>query len=176
MYELSTPPPCFTYVNNSEINIRISKVLELKERNSINRWEMMRCNGSGISVSLQSRFEEVEGIHSVALTVGTRYFGTRSQMRHDILDYNIRVYFEIESFDSLRTGSGNDISLPPSLMTLMYGVAIGALRGMLAQRLAGTMLEAYPLPLVNISELVSRHLYGNAPSQLTIPLEDFRYN
>ncbi len=86
MYELSTPPPCFTYVNNSEINIRISKVLELKERNSINRWEMMRCNGSGISVSLQSRFEEVEGIHSVALTVGTRYFGTRSQMRHDILD------------------------------------------------------------------------------------------
>lgn len=97
-------------------------------------------------------------------------------MRHDILDYNIRVYFEIEPFDSLRTDDGKDIALPPSLMTLMYGVAIGALRGMLAQRLAGTMLEAYPLPLVNISELVSRHLYGNAPSQLTIPLEDFRYN
>ena len=75
--------------------------------------------------------------------------------------------------DFLLLLQGNAVS---TIGDVMYGVAIGALRGMLAQRLAGTMLEAYPLPLVNISELVSRHLYGNAPSQLTIPLEDFRYN
>lgn len=151
-------------------------MLELKELNSINRWEMMRYDGSAISVSLRSRFDALPAHHTVTLTVGTRYFYTRSQMRHNLLDFSIKVVFDIEPFASLAGDSEGEIEIPPRLMTLMYGVAIGALRGMLAQKLEGTVLRDYPLPLVNISELVSRHIYGTPTPEHTVPLVDFRYN
>ena len=61
-------------------------------------------------------------------------------------------------------------------MTLMYSAAIGALRGMLALRVENTFLKDYPLPLINISELVSERIYGRKADLHTIPLVDFVYN
>ena len=76
----------------------------------------------------------------------------------------------------LASGAKGDIELPPRIMTIMYGAAIGALRGILAQKLENTQLRDYPLPLVNVSELVSRHIYGTPAPDRTVPFADFRYS
>lgn len=163
-------------MKDTELNIRVAKVREVPGQTAINRWELMRYNGSGITVSLESKFHARPARHCVSLTVGTRYYYLRDQMRHNLLDYNIEVFFDISPYYSLSGDTPGEIEVPPRLMALMYGVAIGALRGMLAQRTENTLLRDYPLPLVNISELVSRHIYGTPAPEHTVPLVDFRYN
>ncbi|MDE6528193.1 MAG: hypothetical protein K2L78_04025, partial [Muribaculaceae bacterium] len=59
---------------------------------------------------------------------------------------------------------------------LMYSAAVGALRGMLALRVENTFLKNYPLPLINISALVSERLYGTKADPAVVPLVDFVYN
>lgn len=136
----------------------------------------MRYDGSGISVSLESRFHARPARHCVSLVLGTRYYYTRSMMRHNLLDYNIEVFFDISPYSILAAEESGDIEVPPRLMALMYSVAVGALRGMLAQKTENTVLRDYPLPLVNISELVSRHIYGTPTPEHTVPLVDYIYN
>lgn len=163
-------------MKDQELNIRIAKIRELSDRNSINRWELMRYDGSGITVTLQSGFHARPARHCVSLVIGTNYHYMRGQMRHNLLSFSIEVFFDIEPFRDLDADETGDIELPPRIMTIMYGVAIGALRGILAQKLENTFLRDYPLPLVNISDLVSRHIYGTPPPDHTVPFVDLRYN
>ena len=163
-------------MKEKDINIRIAKIRELTEQNSINRWELMRYYGSGITVTLESCFHARPARHCVSLTIAARYHYIRNQLRHNLLYYGIEVFFDIEPFNSLNSGENSEVTLPPRLMTIMYGVAVGALRGMLAQRVEHTQLRDYPLPLVNISELVSRNIYGTPVPEHAIPLIYSRYN
>lgn len=167
----------FSYVKDTEYNIRIAKVRELAAANSLSRWEMLRYAENGISVSLKSRFIPMPEKGQVALIMGTCYHATRKMLRHQLLCYNIEVVFDIDPFpDNLEEDADFGIMLHPRLMTLMYGAAVGALRGMLALRVENTFLKNYPLPLINISALVSERLYGSKEKAGTIPLVDFIYN
>lgn len=159
-----------------ELNIRIAQVRELSPHNALNRWELMRYDGSPVTVALRSRFHAIPAKHSVALILTACYYYYRSQMRHNLVEYPMEVTFEIDPFTSLTSGNAGEVELPPRIMTLMYSVAIGALRGMLAQKAANTMLRDYPLPIVNVSELVSRHIYGTPAPDRVIPLVDYIYN
>lgn len=169
-------PGCLIYVKDIELNIRIAQVKELTSTNTVNRWELMRYDGSPITVALHSRFHADPARHSVALQLTVSYYYYRSMMRHNLVDYPIEVSFELEPFHSLTTGTNGEIALPPRIMTMMYSVAIGALRGMLAQKAANTILRDYPLPIVNVSELVSRHIYGSPVPDNSVPLVDYVYN
>lgn len=159
-----------------EYDIRIAKIRELAATNSISRWELLRYTDGGISVSLTSRFIPATEKKQVSLIVGTCYHYTRNLLRHRILCYNIEVIFDVDPFPYSTTGSEDASYLHPRLMTLMYSAAIGALRGMLALRVENTFLKDYPLPLINISELVSERIYGRKADLHTIPLVDFVYN
>lgn len=163
-------------MKETELNIRIAKIRELSDRNGINRWELMKYDRSGITVTLESKFHARPARHCVSLIVGTHYRYMRNQLRHDLLQFYIEVFFDIEPFNMLASEAKGDIELPPRIMTIMYGAAIGALRGILAQKLENTQLRDYPLPLVNVSELVSRHIYGTPAPDRTVPFADFRYS
>ena len=89
--------------------------------------------------------------------------------------YSIAVDFEVGDAGRFSIGDGG-MDIPPRLMTLMYGAAIGAMRGMLALRTAGTFLKDYPLPLINISALVCEHMSGRKVPDKIMPLTDLYYN
>lgn len=148
---------------------------ELAATNSLNRWELLRRPESGVYVTLVSRFVAGNDPGRISLIMGTRYTCLRHMIKHRLLEYNIEVAFDISTPDGTPF-SATGADLHPRLMALMYSSAIGALRGMLALRVESTWLRHYPLPLVNISDLVSRHIYGTAPSEKTIPLVNFIYN
>ena len=84
-----------------------------------------------------------------------------------------RQVFEIPSLASHVdfSRSRDRVGIPPSLMAMMLNVAIGALRGMIAQKTVGTPIEDRPLPLVNVSQLVSRLIYGDRPPERVIPVD-----
>lgn len=159
-----------------EYNIRIAKVRELTATNNINRWELMRYADSRITVSLTSRFVPFPDKGQITLVMGTCYYSTRNLLRHKLLCYNIEILFDVSPFPSVFPEADTGIALHPRLMTLMYATAIGALRGMLALKVEGTFLKDYPLPLINVSALVSQRLYGTPTDEDVLPLVDFVYN
>lgn len=137
---------------------------------------MLRYCHDGIAVSLKSRFIPHADKKQISLVIGTRYTCLRNMLRRHILRYNIEVIFDIDPYPDDCDDTSGRIKPPAALMTIMYGSAIGALRGMLALRLADTFLRDYPLPLINVSALVSEQLYGTPASEKNIPFTGFIYN
>lgn len=156
-----------------ELNIRIAEVAELPGSH-VNRWEMMRYNGEKLSLTLTSRFGVNTSGRQVELRIRAFYHYMRSMVTRPLADIGCVVTVDVDPFP-LELADGRT-DLPPRLMTIMYGVAIGALRGMVSVRVSGTMLGGYPLPLVNISELVSRHLYGTPVPRVSFPLDELVFN
>jgi len=94
-------------------------------------------------------------------------------VRRPLLDFAVATEFEVDNFDrhfAHALDRDRMVDLPPSVLTLMLGVSIGALRGMIAQRTKGTPLESSPLPLINITSLVSRLIYADTADDYTHPL------
>ncbi|MDE6489735.1 MAG: hypothetical protein K2L49_01080, partial [Muribaculaceae bacterium] len=115
--------------------------------------------------------------HEITLSIGTRYTTVRNMISRLLIDYNIELTFATSGDDNeLYTGTiGRSPSLPPQLATVMLSVGIGSLRGMMASRTAGSMLARYPLPIINVSELVSRIAYGSMPAANSVPLSGLIY-
>ena len=69
----------------------------------------------------------------------------------------------------------NRISVKPELLTIMLSVSIGSLRGMLVMRTKNSDFENYPLPLVNVTELVSKIRHPSWYENIIHPFFKFRY-
>lgn len=171
-------------MNNSEIDIRIAGVREVPGRSRIDRLEIMRCTHGGIfrtvrpeeiTVGLSVRFD-TKGSDMLSVTATATYSCIRSMVKRRLLDYTVETLFEIPGMDANITMADNRIDIPPHLMTLLLSATIGALRGMLAMRTSGTALADYPLPLINISTLVSRLTYGTESPRNPFPIANFVYN
>jgi len=158
-----------------EFNIRIANVSELTGRSYISRWEMMR-GGHDMSVTLFSHFTLEPDEKRIMLDIGAKYMHVRNMMQHVLADYHTGITFDVNPFPVENNSLERSIRINPRLLTMMYSAGIGALRGMLAIRLANTPLKDYPLPLINISSLVSEHLYGSSPAEDILPFTDLVYN
>lgn len=167
---------CLKYVNKSEINIQISKVAEVSDGCRLFRWELLRLgrHHADIDVRVHASLREDRAEEKILLRLEASYSYMRSMVRRPLLLHTVEVEFEIPEMAqvSVPVTNGEKISLPPSLMNMMIGVGVGALRGMIAQRTAGTPLEDRPLPLINISSLVSRLIYGEPSGSRVVPLEE----
>lgn len=129
-------------------------------------------NRGNVDVGLSARIERDASTDRLRLRLSAVYTYMREMVRRPLLEYAVEAEFEIPELDEYVAFSGDRsmIDIPPGVMTMMLGVAVGALRGMIAQRTAGTALEDRPLPLVNLSRLVSRLIYGTRPSSKIVPL------
>lgn len=157
------------------MEICIERVAEIPGECHVSRWELLRYgnNPEDVVVDLVARLEDDRPAERLTLRMGVVYSYMRSMVRRRLLRHTVEVVFSIPSMDDFvpPTPARDKIDISPSVMSMMLGVAIGALRGMVAQKTAGTPLEERPLPLINISELVSRLIYGSRPSAATIPLD-----
>lgn len=67
----------------------------------------------------------------------------------------VRLVFTVEPFETFITGideNGFSVS-QPNLMDTFIGIAIGALRGILAKNLKGTQLSGCVLPLITMKDI-----------------------
>lgn len=149
---------------------------EVSDRCHLYRWELLRIGNSptDIDVRVHASLSEDHTDSRVTLHLEVTYSYMRTMIRRPLLQHAVDVEFEIPDISKVLVPviNGEKIAIPPSLVTMMLGIAVGALRGMIAQRTAGTALEKRPLPLINISSLVSRLIYGEPSGRRVIPLEE----
>ncbi len=163
-------------MKQGEVNFRLSGLRELPQESHISSRLIRICRGEEIGVALRLRVEPDVRSSLVRLKLGVCYSCVHGYLRRTLLDYHIEADFEIDRLQEHVEMSGADAVLSTRLMTMMLSVTIGSLRGMLAIRTARTWLADYPLPVINISELISRLHYGSDWNADALPLVNFIYN
>ncbi len=163
-------------VKKSELDIRLVKVAEVADHCHLNRWEILRYGNRAedIAIDLNARVEADHASDMLTLRLEALYTYMRGMVKRPLLSHTVEAVFEIPSLAEYVTfnQTRDKVDLPPSVMSLMLSVAIGALRGMIAQKTAGTALENRPMPLINLTELVSRLIYGQRHDGVVIPVDD----
>lgn len=141
-----------------EFDISVRSITELPRLSTIHRWEMMRhSDASPIESAVSVAFDDTPRNDSVALRIGVRYTAMRGAVMRPLLTYFIRVEFNVTDLTHRALVTDNAVYLATGLLPVMLSVSIGALRGMLAIRTAGTFLASHPLPMLSVSDLL-RHL------------------
>ncbi len=141
--------------HSDELDIRLIGVSEVKRASVLHHWEMMRYEGGKVNVGLSASFNMSRESSIATVIVGVHYTTLRSQVIRKLMDYTVKACFEISDLQGLVDIEYGDILIPPGLLHLMLSVSIGALRGMLALRTANTFLAHYPLPLMDLTEIMS---------------------
>lgn len=140
--------------HSDEFDIRLIDISEVKRASVIHHWETMRYKGGKVNVALSASFNMCRESSEAIITVGVHYTTLRSQVIRKLMDYAVRARFEISDIKGLVDIEYGDILLPPGLLHLMLSVSVGALRGMLALRTANTFLANFPLPLLDLTEIM----------------------
>jgi hypothetical protein len=70
-----------------------------------------------------------------------------------IVELSTANIFEIKSINEFVFVSDNQFEDKAGILPTLLGMAIGTLRGILVAKTAGTLLDDYPLPIVNPTEL-----------------------
>lgn len=135
-----------------ELDIKLLRLDEDRERTRFHRWELIRYNGSPVDVNLFSDFSYRAGQHIVRLSLAARYTTVRDQMSRRLLDYGITADFELIGPDAETTQE--EIVVNSDLVRLMISVGLGALRGMMALRTSHTFLAHFPLPVYDVNTLM----------------------
>lgn len=163
-------------MKQGEVNIRLIGLSEVPEMSSFSRRAIRHYNGAPVSVTLSVKVEPDQRDSKISLVIGVKYIATRNYISEQMLRYTVKADFEIDRLDEHISLSGADSMVSTRLMTLMLSVSIGSMRGMLALRTENTPLRNYPLPIFNISELVSRLHYETENPVDPRPLTNFVYN
>jgi len=73
---------------------------------------------------------------------------------NEIMGYQAKVTFVIENLSTFLINNGNQFTVNPDFIPFLLNTSIGALRGMLALKTASTALHNYPLPIIDMNQLL----------------------
>lgn len=152
----------------SETGIKVRDIREDRALSKIYRWELMLQRQSvnpEVDVELLVGFLNSTESDSVKVRLGALFTGMRGQIRRRLLDYYIEADFRVDTleFAGLNEASEfREVMLTSEALRLMLSITLGALRGMLALRTAGTLLADYPLPIYNLDELTEKLVVSSA--------------
>ena len=144
---------------NNQFDIRLLKVSELNSKSKFNRWEIMRYKGIPLNVSLSASITPMLDENILKLELGVHYILDKDGKKTPYVDYYICCEYEIPNLVSQIETNDLTITLPSYMITIMMSVAVGTLRGMLVKKLENTKLGAYPLPIINVSEIIHECIF-----------------
>lgn len=154
-------------MNDPYVDIRLLELRESKPDSVLHRWEVVRYNGSPVDVELSTDVTYERATHTVTLHLGVHYTTLRSQIRRRLLDYAIEARFQLISDGALEIDD-DEVVISTELLRLMLSIGIGALRGMISLRTAGTFLVHYPLPIYNMDRLIHNIVMAGDPIESDI--------
>lgn len=158
-----------------ELDIKIKRVREMRKLSKVNRWELMLYSaGTPIDLDISADFITVPGTPELRVRLGAHYTCLRAQIVRKMLDYVIEVSFDINEIGGRADITDGEMLIDPEVLSLMLSVGVGALRGMVALRTEGSVLEKHPVPVMRIRDLITRvsgSRHGSLP-EIHLPSEN----
>ena len=73
----------------------------------------------------------------------------------ELLFYRIAVVYKIEKLRDFVKLENSQVIVDTRLLALLLSISIGSMRGRLARLTQNTVVKNYPLPLINVSEILT---------------------
>ena len=144
------------------MQIRLVKIEELSYRDKTKLGEALK---EPVFVKLLLNILPDIGRNIIELIVGVVYH-TNSE---------IKSTFEVGEMEAVVCVRDYSVSVAPELLSILVGVSIGTLRGMLVLKSADSFFGNYPLPIINITELIASLQTETVKQSSYFPFFRFRY-
>lgn len=150
-------------MEESQVKLTLLSVNELPDSTVINRSALRRMGNQTVTVDMNVRVIPDLDRSLISLVVSCSYIAVIGYIRTRILVSSVVATFEVEDLRSHIVSKGGEVIVAGQLMMTMLGIAVGALRGVVAVRTQGTKLRNTPLPIIDLTALMYRLHYGKAP-------------
>ena len=147
-------------MKQTDVSISLKSVREIRGASVVNRRAALRAAGQ---VDMAVRVVPDIERSTVSLLVTASYIYAGPLRRERLMTCSALAAFEIENLMQHVEINGEDVVVASRVMMTMLGIAVGALRGIIAVRTAGTTLANRPLPIIDLTALMYRLHYGSAP-------------
>lgn len=149
--------------------VRVGRITPLHAETRFFHWNILRHAEEPVEVTLGTSYTVSKSSPGIlTLRLVACYHSLRNLIIRPLLKYAMEVEFEIDNLDEIVDINERSIIIPPDILHLTLGVGIGALRGMLALECRHSSLTHYPLPIMNIGDIISRLAPG---ADVSISLE-----
>ena len=150
-------------MEETEFNITLLSVGEVEGASVVNRRASLKAYGKPVHVDMTVRVVPDLDKSTVSLVVTASYIVQGKFVRERVLTCSAFATFQIENLRQHVEINGEDIIVGGHLMMMMLGITVGALRGIISVRIAGTPLSNRPLPIIDLTALMYRLRYGSSP-------------
>lgn len=147
-------------MEEKQVKISLVSVSEVPGATVINRAAVRRMGHETVSVDMNVRVVPDLERSMLSLVVSCTYLAPIRLVRQRILTASVIATFELENLRDNIVTTGSQVLLAGPLMETMLGIAVGALRGVVAVHTAGTPLRHRPLPIIDLTALMYRLSYG----------------
>jgi hypothetical protein len=141
---------------NDDIRIDLERLTEVPDLSTIDRRAIRRYIDQPLKVDIGTRLVPDSRNHlTLVLSLALSYtepIGTSATL----LIEGVAATFTISDFDRHVIVHQDNVCVDRSLMLLMLGVTVGAIRGMIALRVADTPLAQIPIPILDLNILADR--------------------
>ena len=152
-------------MTDNSVNLSLLSCVEIEGATVINRRALRRLGASPVTVDMNVRVLPDMERNLISLVVGCTYVAVIGLIRTHVFTCTSLTTFEIENLRQQVEQRGEDQIIGGKLMMTMLGIAVGALRGMVAVRTSDTPLRHTPLPMIDLTSLMYRLHYGSRPSE-----------
>ena len=143
-------------MRDKDIAMTLIDIGEVDGASAINRRALRRLTREAISVDMNVKVVPDIERSLLSVLVSCSYRAVIGLIRERLLVCTAVATFEVEGLASLIEENGQEKILPTPLMMDMLGIAVGALRGIVAVRTADTPLRRRPLPIIDLDTLMRR--------------------
>lgn len=147
-------------MEEKQVKISLVSVSEVPGATVLNRSAIRRLGHETVSVDMNVRVVPDMDRNMLSLIVSCTYVAPVRMVRQRILTSSVIATFEIDNLRESIISSGHEVVVAEPLMETMLGIAVGALRGVVAVHTAGTALRHRPLPIIDLTALMYRLSYG----------------
>lgn len=138
------------------LQIALNKIKELSYQEASRLEQILRMKGSKeIQIGFTVSMEPDQQNNILDFRLGVVYYTVIESVRHQLVEYKALFTFEILGLEEhLQAAELERIAIKPELFSLLLGIAVGSVRGMLAVKMSGSLLDNYPLPIINLTSLM----------------------
>lgn len=143
-------------MKDKDIAVTLVDLGEVEGATAINRRALRRLTREAINVDMNVKVVPDIERSRLSVLVSCSYRAIIGLIRERLLVCTAVASFEVEDLAQQIEENGEQKLLPASMMMNMLGIAVGALRGIVAVRTADTPLHRRPLPIIDLNVLMRR--------------------
>ena len=152
-------------MSDNSVNLTLLSCVEIEGATGINRRALRRLGTAPVTVDMNVRLLPDLERNLISLVVGCTYVTVIDLIRTHVFTCTSLTTFEIENLRDQIAQRGKDQIIGGKLLMTMLGIAVGALRGMVAVRTADTPLRHTPLPMIDLTSLMYRLHNGDKATE-----------